>query len=131
MEFSSIISELQDRKVDMAVRRMNVTPQLKKAVELLSRTTRSSPSLVKKADADKFNTIADTKGACLRGQDDRPPETIAKQNQGKLGSLVAGTTRPKSGELWSGSLAKKVAEDDTYHPDTTPSPRLRSRHRHP
>ena len=63
MEFSSIISELQDHKVDIALAGMNVTPQRKKVVDFSKPYyTEQESLLVKKADADKYNTIADTKG---------------------------------------------------------------------
>ena len=107
MEFSSIISELQDHKVDIALAGMNVTPQRKKAVDF------SKP----------YNTIADTKGASFGVQQSSTQETIAKtQTKAKLvsESLVTGlATDLKSGKLDGVVLAKKVAEQYVaQYPDT-------------
>ena len=124
MEFSSIISELQDHKVDIALAGMNVTPQRKKAVDFSKPYyTEQESLLVKKADADKYNTIADTKGASFGVQQSSTQETIAKtQTKAKLvsESLVTGlATDLKSGKLDGVVLAKKVAEQYVaLYPDT-------------
>lgn len=124
MEFSSIISELQDHKVDIALAGMNVTPQRKKVVDFSKPYyTEQESLLVKKADADKYNTIADTKGASFGVQQSSTQETIAKtQTKAKLvsESLVTGlATDLKSGKLDGVVLAKKVAEQYVaQYPDT-------------
>lgn len=116
MEFSSLIGELQNNKVDMVMAGMTDTKQREKAVDFSKPYyTESETLLVKKADADKYNTIADTKGASFGAQQGSTQETIAKQKTKAhvvSESLVTGlTTDLKSGKLDGVVLATKVADE--------------------
>lgn len=116
MEFSSLIGELQNNKVDMVMAGMTDTKQREKAVDFSKPYyTESETLLVKKADANKYNNIADTKGASFGAQQGSTQETIAKK-QTKAHvvseSLVTGlTTDLKSGKLDGVVLATKVADE--------------------
>lgn len=116
MEFSSLIGELQNNKVDIVMAGMTDTKQREKAVDFSKPYyTESETLLVKKADANKYNTIADTKGASFGAQQGSTQETIAKQKTKAhvvSESLVTGlTTDLKSGKLDGVVLATKVADE--------------------
>lgn len=116
MQFSSLIGELQNNKVQMVMAGMTATKQRRKAVDFSKPYyTESEKILVRKADANKYNTIKDTKGAQFGAQQGSTQETIGKQetkahivSEGLVTSL---TTELKSGKLDGVVLATKVAEE--------------------
>lgn len=78
-EFSSLISDLKGNKIDIVLSGMNASPARKKQVSFSkSYYTVKNYLLVKKADADKFNTKADTKGAQIGAQQASTQSDIAK-----------------------------------------------------
>lgn len=116
MEFSSLIGELQNKKVDIVMAGMTETKQRKKAVDFSKPYYEESETLlVKKADANKYNTIKDTKGAQFGAQQGSTQETIGKQDTKAHivteGLVTALTTDLKSGKLDGVVLATKVAEE--------------------
>lgn len=116
MEFSSLIGELQDNKVDMVMAGMTATKARRKAVDFSKPYyTEAESILVRKSDADKYNTVASTKGAQFGAQQGSTQETIGKEktkahivSEGLVTSL---TTELKSGKLDGVVLATKVAQE--------------------
>lgn len=73
MEFSSIISELQDHKVDIALAGMNVTPQRKKAVDFSKPYYTEQESLLVKKPTPISTTRSPTRRALPSGFNNHPP----------------------------------------------------------
>lgn len=116
MQFSSLIGELQNNKVDIVMAGMTATKQRRKAVDFSKPYyTESESLLVKKSDANKFTTKASTKGASFGAQQGSTQETVGKSktdahivSEGLVTSL---TTELKSGKLDGVILATKVAQE--------------------
>lgn len=115
IEFPSLISELQNHKVDLVLAGMTKTKKRENAVDFSKPYyTESEKILVKKSDANKFNTKADTNGANLGAQQSSTQETLGKSETDAhivTESLTTGlTTDLKAGKLDGVILATTVAE---------------------
>lgn len=116
IEFPSLISELQNHKVDLVLAGMTKTKKREKAVDFSRHYyTESERILVKKADANKYKNKAETKGATFGAQQSSTQETLAK-SQTKAHIVTEAlttslTTELKSGRLDGVVLAKVVADE--------------------
>lgn len=111
-EFSSLISDLKGNKVDLVMAGMVSTDARKKQVAFSkSYYTVKNVLLVKKSDANKYNTIADTKGAQIGAQQTTTQESIAK-NQTKANVVAEGMVTSLTTELLKGKLDGVVVENE-------------------
>ena len=116
MQFSSLIGELQNNKVQMVMAGMTATKQRRKAVDFSKPYyTESEALLVKKSDANKYTTKDSTKGASFGAQQGSIQENVGKsQTKAHMvseGLVTSLTTELKSGKLDGVVLAQKVAEE--------------------
>lgn len=111
-EFSSLISDLKGDKVDLILSGMTSTPARKKQVAFSkSYYTVNNYLLVKKADANKYNTAADTKNAQIGAQQSSTQEQIAKtQTKGDI--VSEGMVTSLVTELDQGKLDGVVVESE-------------------
>ena len=111
-EFTSLISDLKSNKVDLVMAGMVSTNARKKQVAFSkSYYTVRNVLLVKKQDANKFNTIADTKGAQIGAQQTTTQESIAKE-QTKATVVSEGLVTSLTTELLNGKLDGVVVENE-------------------
>lgn len=111
-EFTSLISDLKGNKVDLVMAGMVSTNARKKQVAFSkSYYTVRNVLLVKKQDANKFNTIADTKGAQIGAQQTTTQESIAKE-QTKATVVSEGLFTSLTTELLNGKLDGVVVENE-------------------
>ena len=111
-EFTSLISDLKGNKVDLVMAGMVSTNARKKQVAFSkSYYTVRNVLLVKKQDANKFNTIADTKGAQIGAQQTTTQESIAKE-QTKATVVSEGLVTSLTTELLNGKLDGVVVENE-------------------
>ncbi|WP_137597241.1 transporter substrate-binding domain-containing protein [Paucilactobacillus kaifaensis] len=111
-EFSSLISDLKGDKVDLILSGMTSTPARKKQVTFSkSYYTVNNYLLVKKADANKYNTVADTKNAQIGAQQASTQEQIAKK-QTKGNVVTEGMVTSLVTELQQGKLDGVVVESE-------------------
>jgi len=111
-EFSSLISDLKGDKVDLILSGMTSTPARKKQVAFSkSYYTVNNYLLVKKSDANKYNTVADTKGAQIGAQQSSTQEQIAKK-QTKGNIVTEGMVTSLTTELQEGKLDGVVVESE-------------------
>ena len=90
MQFSSLIGELQNNKVQMVMAGMTATKERRKAVDFSKPYyTESESLLVRKSDANKYTTQASTKGASFGAQQGSIQENVGK-SQTRPTSLVKG-----------------------------------------
>ncbi|KRM11808.1 transporter substrate-binding domain-containing protein [Paucilactobacillus suebicus] len=111
-EFSSLISDLKGNKVDLVISGMTDTPAREKQVAFSkSYYTVNNYLLVRKADANKYNTKADTKNAQIGAQQASTQEDIAKaQTSGNV--VTEGLVTSLTTELQSGKLNGVVVESE-------------------
>lgn len=111
-EFSSLISDLKGDKVDLILSGMTSTPARKKQVAFSkSYYTVNNYLLVNKADANKYNTVADTKDAQIGAQQSSTQEQIAKkQTRGNI--VTEGMVTSLVTELQQGKLDGVVVESE-------------------
>lgn len=111
-EFSSLISDLKGNKVDLVLSGMTDTPAREKQVAFSkSYYTVNNYLLVRKADANKYNTKADTKGAQIGAQQASTQEDIAKaQTSGNV--VTEGLVTSLTTELQNGKLNGVVVESE-------------------
>lgn len=111
-EFSSLISDLKGDKVDLILSGMTSTPARKKQVAFSkSYYTVNNYLLVNKADANKYNTVADTKDAQIGAQQSSTQEQIAKkQTRGNV--VTEGMVTSLVTELQQGKLDGVVVESE-------------------
>lgn len=105
VSFPALVTELQDKKIDMVLASMVATPARKKVVSF-SETYHegSNVLLVRKADADKYQKISDLNGKSIGAQQGSAKEQVAKTQLSKahlvtesgLGTL---TTELKVGKI--------------------------------
>ncbi|WP_461239962.1 transporter substrate-binding domain-containing protein [Paucilactobacillus sp. N302-9] len=111
-EFSSLISDLKGNKVDLILSGMTSTPERKKQVSFSkSYYTVKNYLLVKKSDANKYNTIASTKGMQIGAQQSSTQEQIAKK-QTKGNIVTEGMVTSLTTELQAGKLDGVVVESE-------------------
>ena len=112
-EFPSLISELQDKKVEIFMAWMVSTPQRKKAVDFSkSYYTVKNVLLVKKADADKYNTATSLKGKSIGAQQSTTQETIGKKQLSAANLVTEANFTSLTSELKNGTLAGVVTESE-------------------
>lgn len=111
-EFSSLISDLKGNKIDLILSGMTDTPAREKQVAFSkSYYTVNNYLLVRKADANKFNTKADTKNAQIGAQQASTQEDIAKaQTSGNV--VTEGLVTSLTTELQAGKLDGVVVESE-------------------
>lgn len=115
--FPSLISELQDKKVDIVMAGMVSTDQRKKAVDFTkSYYKNSNVLLVKKGEAAKYNTVASLKGKAVGAQQSTTQEKIGKKQLAAANLVTEAnftnlTNEVKTGTL-SGVIAEKVVADN-------------------
>lgn len=111
-EFSSLISDLKGDKIDLILSGMTDTPAREKQVAFSkSYYTVNNYLLVRKADANKFNTKADTKSAQIGAQQASTQEDIAKaQTSGNV--VTEGLVTSLTTELQAGKLDGVVVESE-------------------
>lgn len=111
-EFSSLISDLKGDKIDLILSGMTDTPAREKQVAFSkSYYTVNNYLLVRKADANKFNTKADTKNAQIGAQQASTQEDIAKaQTSGNV--VTEGLVTSLTTELQAGKLDGVVVESE-------------------
>lgn len=111
-EFSSLISDLKGDKIDLILSGMTDTPAREKQVAFSkSYYTVNNYLLVRKADANKFNTKADTKYAQIGAQQASTQEDIAKaQTSGNV--VTEGLVTSLTTELQAGKLDGVVVESE-------------------
>lgn len=111
-EFSSLISDLKGDKIDLILSGMTDTPAREKQVAFSkSYYTVNNYLLVRKADANKFNTKADTKDAQIGAQQASTQEDIAKaQTSGNV--VTEGLVTSLTTELQAGKLDGVVVESE-------------------
>ncbi|KRM10757.1 transporter substrate-binding domain-containing protein [Paucilactobacillus suebicus] len=111
-EFSSLISDLKGNKVDLVMAGMvSTTPRKKQVAFSKSYYTVKNVLLVRKDEANKFNTIADTKGAQIGAQQTTTQESIAK-DQTKANVVSEGLVTSLTTELLKGKLDGVVVENE-------------------
>ncbi len=112
-EFPSLISELQDKKVDIVMAGMVSTKQRKKAVAFSkSYYTVKNVLLVKKADANKYSSAASLKGKSIGAQQSTTQETIAKKQLASANLVIEANFTSLTSELKNGTLAGVVTEKE-------------------
>lgn len=124
MEFPSILNEVKNNKVDMAIGGIVETKQRQKAVDFSNPYFKeNNVLLVKKADANNYNKLSDVKGKEIGAQQSSTQVTVAKRDfkgeklvQQSLVTSLA--TDLKSGKLNGIIMAKTVANQYVKnHPD--------------
>lgn len=112
-EFPSLISELQDKKVDIVMAGMVSTKARKKTVDFSkSYYTVENVLLVQKADASKYNTTASLKGKSIGAQQSTTQETIAKKQLSSANLVTESNFTSLTSELKNGTLAGVVTESE-------------------
>lgn len=117
MEFPSVLTEVKNGKADMGVAGITATKQRRKALDFSKPYyTEKDVLLVKKADANKFNTAADAKGKEIGAQQSSTQVTLAKKDLkgAKLvqESLVTSlATDLKNGKLDGVVAARPIAQE--------------------
>ena len=105
VSFPALVTELQDKKVDMVLASMVATPARKKVVSFSDTYHEgSNVLLVRKADANKYQKISDLNGKSIGAQQGSAKEQVAKTQLSKahlvtesgLGTL---TTELKVGKI--------------------------------
>lgn len=123
MEFPSLISELQNKKVDIVMAGMAWTPQRAKAVAF-SKVYHNGGQvlLVSPKNKNKYSGLSALKGATLGAQQSSEQEKIGKKLKGvKLVTEASNGTLTQ--ELQNGSIDGLITGDDTAeayakeHPD--------------
>lgn len=111
-EFPSLISELQNNKIDMILAGMVSTPQRKKAIAFTkSYYTVKDVLLVNKKNQHKYNSIASLKGQSIGGQQSTTQEQIAKSQLKGTQTIVESNLTSLTTELNQGKLAGVVVEN--------------------
>lgn len=124
-DYADLLPELKNKKVDLVIAGMTPTAQRRKSIAFSKPYYNTSNTLlVRKADANKYNTIADLKGKSVGAQQSSTQETIAKKQLTDSNvvteSLVTGmTTELKSGKLDGVVMEKAISGNYTRkYPDT-------------
>lgn len=111
-EFASLITDLKNNKIDLAMAGMISTPERKKQVNFSkSYYTVKNVLLVTTANADKYNKISDLKGAQIGAQQTTTQEQIAKE-QTKANVVTEGQVTSLTTELLNGKLDGVVVENE-------------------
>ena len=116
-DYPDLLPELKNNKVDMVIAGMTPTAQRRKSIAFSTPYYYTSNTLlVRKADATKYNTIADLKQKSVGAQQSSTQETIAKQQLKDSNvvteSLVTGmTTELQNGKL-DGVVMEKAISDN-------------------
>lgn len=111
-EFPSLISELQDKKIDLILAGMVSTPQRKKAVAFSkSYYTVKNVLLVNKKNQARYNTVASLKGHSVGAQQSTTQETITKSQLADVNPVVESNLTSLTTELKQGKLAGVVVEN--------------------
>lgn len=114
--FSTLVTELQDKKVDMVLSSMIPTAEGKKAVSFSDPYYKAGNVLmIKRSDLNKYRKISDLDGASIGAQQGSANEKIAKTqlpdthlvSEGNLGTL---TTELKVGKLKGVVLGEEDAK---------------------
>lgn len=112
-EFPSLISELQDNKVDLILAGMVSTPQRKKAVAFSkSYYTVKNQLLVNRKDANKYHTTADLKGKSVGAQQSTTQESIVKSQIKGSQPVIESNLTSLATELGQGKLDGLVVENE-------------------
>ncbi|GKS82040.1 amino acid ABC transporter substrate-binding protein [Ligilactobacillus pabuli] len=125
VSFPALVTELQDKKVDMVLASMVATPARKKVVSFSDTYHEgSNVLLVRKADANKYQKISDLNGKSIGAQQGSAKEQVAKTQLSKahlvtesgLGTL---TTELKVGKIDGVILGAEDSKAYTLkYPDT-------------
>ena len=123
--FPSLVTELQDKKIDMVLSSMVASSDRKKVVSFSKPYHQgSNVLLVRKADAAKYQKISDLDGKSIGAQQGSAKEKVAKKQlpkanlvtEGNLGTL---TTELKVGKIDGVILGKEDSKLYTLkYPDT-------------
>ncbi|GAF40044.1 putative amino acid transporter, amino acid-binding protein [Agrilactobacillus composti DSM 18527 = JCM 14202] len=111
-EFTSLIPELQDGKIDLILAGMVPTPEREKAVAFSdSYYDVQNVLLVQKKDIAKYKTAADVKGKQIGVQQSTTQQAIAKAQLSGAQLVTEGRFTSLTTELKQGDLAGVVAEN--------------------
>ena len=122
-EFPSLITELQDSKVDLVLAGLVSTPTRKKAVAFSKPYYHvKNQLLVNKENAHKYQKISDLNGKTVGAQQSTTQETIVKSQLKKSHPVIESNLTSLTTELGQKKLSGLVVENEIAHNFVTTYP---------